>query len=121
MTEQVNSPETIDALAAINAQREANDIASPGGFRGLQGATAAEYPPAMLAAFVDFKPSDLGVAKKMGSGGWLTRVDANEASYANAGGISFTITPSENLNQMARRDPAIAAAWLQDFGFKVVG
>jgi hypothetical protein len=101
MTEQVNSPETIDALAAINAQREANDIASPGGFRGLQGATAAEYPPAMLAAFasywVDFKPSDLG------------------------GGISFTITPSENLNQMARRDPAIAAAWLQDFGFKVVG
>jgi hypothetical protein len=57
----------------------------------------------------------------MGSGGWLTRVDANEASYANAGGISFTITPSENLNQMARRDPAIAAAWLQDFGFKVVG
>jgi hypothetical protein len=50
MTEQVNSPETIDALAAINAQREANDIASPGGFRGLQGATAAEYPPAMTWA-----------------------------------------------------------------------
>jgi hypothetical protein len=83
------------------------------------------YPDAMVNTYAgywrNFDSRTVGVAVPLGGDcGWLVRLSHDEAAYVKAGVAPFIQTPSSDLNEIANKDPAIAAAWLKDFGFVTV-
>lgn len=87
----------------------------------ISSVQAAEQVPAGMRADYDgYWLGDGADASVAWNGGRLTRVNPALAIYSDASGNMISLQPDSDLSAVAKKSPAIAAAWFSVYGFNPV-